>query len=90
MSRSNPWGRDVSSPLSMLQHELNRMLEAYLEPGRLRGAESPPTDLDPTAWSPAIDVYESPEEIIVVAEIPGVDPAKLDLAVTGNVLSLAG
>ena len=28
--------------------------------------------------------------MIVVAEIPGVDPASIDLAVTGNVLSLRG
>jgi HSP20 family protein len=90
MSRSNPWSREASSPLSMLQHELNRMFEAYLNPARSRGADAPPTDLDPTSWSPAIDVYELPDEIVVLAEIPGVDPAKLDLAVTGNVLSLRG
>lgn len=90
MSRSSPWGRDASSPLSMLQSEFNRILEAYLEPGRYRGKDAPPTDIDPTAWTPAIDVYDSAEELVVVAEIPGVDPAQIDLAVTGNTLSLRG
>ncbi len=50
--------------------------------------EAAPTDLDPSAWSPAVDVYDTPEEVIVVAELPGVDPATIDLAVTGNLLTL--
>ena len=37
-----------------------------------------------------MDVYDTPEEVIVVAEIPGVDPATIDLAVTGNLLTLRG
>jgi HSP20 family protein len=65
-------------------------LEEYLQGGRTRGKDSPPTDLDPTAWNPLIDVYDTPEEIVVVAEIPGVKPAAVDLAVTGNVLTLRG
>jgi HSP20 family protein len=69
---------------------LNRLLEEYLQGGRTRGKDSPPTDLDPTAWNPLIDVYDTPEEIVVVAEIPGVNPAAVDLAVTGNVLTLRG
>jgi len=37
-----------------------------------------------------IDVYETPEETLVVAEIPGVDPANVELSVTGNLLILRG
>jgi HSP20 family protein len=73
-----------------LQNELNRLLEGYFRPGSFGGSEPAPTDLTPTEWNPAVDVYETPDEMIVVAEIPGVDPASVDLAVTGNVLSLSG
>ena len=83
-------GATLSGPIEILQHELNRLLEDYLLPRRYRGAESPPTDLEPKGWSPAVDVYETPEEMLVVVDIPGVDPATVDLAVTGNVLSLRG
>jgi len=73
-----------------LQNELSRFLEGYLQPGPFGGSEPGPTDLHPTEWTPAVDVYETPDEMIVVAEIPGVDPMSIDLAVTGNVLSLRG
>jgi HSP20 family protein len=90
MPRSTHWRREASSPFQLLKHELNRLMEEYLQPGRYRGSEPPPTDLDHSEWSPAVDVYETPDEMIVVAEIPGIDPASIDLAVTGNVLSLRG
>jgi HSP20 family protein len=90
MTRSSQWHRDSAGPFSVLQNELNRLLEEYLQGGRGRSKETPPTDLDPTAWNPSIDVYDAPDEIVVVAEIPGVDPSKVDLAVTGNVLTLRG
>lgn len=90
MARSSHWRRAASSPLHLLQHELNRLLEDYLQPERFAASEPPPTDLDPMAWSPAVDVYETPEEILVLAELPGVDPASIDLAVNGNVLTLRG
>lgn len=90
MTRSTHWHRDSTGPFSVLQNELSRLLEEYLQGGRARGKETPPTDLDPTAWNPSIDVYDTPDEFVLVAEIPGVNPSTLDLAVTGNVLTLRG
>lgn len=90
MTRSSHWRHEASRPFQLLQNELNRFLAGYLQPGPLGGSEPAPTDTDPTEWSPAVDVYETPDEMIVVAELPGVDPASIDLAVTGNVLSLRG
>jgi HSP20 family protein len=69
---------------------LNRLLEEYLQPARFGSSESGPTDLNPTAWIPPVDVYETPEELLVVVEVPGVNPASIDLAVTDNVLTLRG
>jgi HSP20 family protein len=89
MAWTNHWRREASGPFNLLQNELNRLLEEYLQP-RFGGADPPPTNLDPTDWSPAVDVYETPDETVVVAEIPGVDPASIDLAVTGNLLTLRG
>jgi HSP20 family protein len=74
----------------VFQHELNRFLQEYLQSSRFGREQAPATDLDPSEWSPVVDVYETPDELIVVAELPGVDPASVDLSVTGNVLSLRG
>jgi HSP20 family protein len=90
MSRSSHWRRDATNAFHLLQDELNRLLEEYLQPSRFSSADSSPTDLEPTAWSPPFDVYETPEELLVIAEVPGVDPASIDLAITGNTLTLRG
>ncbi len=90
MARPTPWRRDLSTPLNLIQNELSRIVEEYWSPTRLNATSSPVVDLEPSAWSPAIDVYESADEIIIFAEVPGVDPATIDLSLTGNVLSLRG
>jgi HSP20 family protein len=90
MSRSSQWRREPFVPLHFLQNELARLLEEYLQPERRGGAAAAPTDLEPTGWTPLVDVYETPEETLVVAEIPGVDPAKVELSITGNLLVLRG
>jgi HSP20 family protein len=89
MARSTYWRQETSSPFHVLQNEFQRILEEFLQP-RPGASQQPPAEPDRTAWSPAVDVYETPEEMIVVVEVPGVDSASIELAVTGNVLSLRG
>jgi HSP20 family protein len=88
MSRSTQWRREFAAPLHALQNELNRLFEEYWSPSRMGPGR--PTDLEPAAWTPAVDVIETPQEVVILAELPGVDPATIDLSVTGNVLSLRG
>jgi HSP20 family protein len=91
MVRPSPWRRELPAPFHVLQTELNRFLEDYLNPStRLTPASGEATDLDATGWTPAIDVFETPEAIVVLAEVPGVEPSAIDLSVTGNILSLRG
>lgn len=73
-----------------LQGELNRLFEEYVSPSRLVPGAAAPVDLETTAWVPAMDLYETPEELVLVTDLPGVDPASIELTVTGNVLSLRG
>ncbi|MDR3633036.1 MAG: Hsp20/alpha crystallin family protein [Isosphaeraceae bacterium] len=88
MARLIPLRRDWNTTLNGLQHELNRLFEEYVNPHLPPGAA--PTDIEPTAWSPAIDLLETPEEIILLADLPGVDPSRIELSVTGTVLDLRG
>lgn len=90
MARSTHWRREPFVPFNILQTELARLLEDYLNPESRGGGQAPPTDLEPTGWSPLVDVYETPEATLVVAEIPGVDPAQVELSITGNLLVLRG
>lgn len=76
-----------SSPLAALRNEMDRLFETFLrEPF---GAIDWPFG-GRGAWSPAIDVAESDEEITVRAEMPGIDPKDLDVSISGNHLVLSG
>lgn len=41
-------------------------------------------------FSPAVDVSETNKEIIVRAEVPGIDPKHLDVSIDGNTLKISG
>ena len=90
MNRPNSWRRELSTPLHALQGELNRLFEEYWTPTGLGAAASAPMDLVPSAWNPRVDVYETNEGFVLLADLPGVEPSSIDLSVTGNVLTLRG
>jgi HSP20 family protein len=44
----------------------------------------------PAGAFPALNVYDAKDKLVVTAEIPGMDPAKIELTVQENSLTLAG
>lgn len=42
------------------------------------------------AWAPAVDIYEHKGNLVLQAELPGVDPKHVDVQVENNVLTLRG
>lgn len=40
--------------------------------------------------TPPVDIYETPESLVVMADIPGIDPAHLDVRVENDMLTLRG
>lgn len=42
------------------------------------------------AWQPLLDIYERPEAITIVAELPGVDESQIHVAVSRNRLHITG
>ena len=42
------------------------------------------------SWAPAVDIYEQGTNIVLKAELPGVDPKDVDIRLENNVLSLRG
>jgi HSP20 family protein len=87
--RPSEWRREIAVPLQALQGELNRLFEEYWDPERGTPGKEP-TDLAPEAWSPAVDLDESPHELVLRIDLPGVDPSSVDLSLTGTVLTLKG
>jgi len=42
------------------------------------------------AWSPAVDIYETPTGFVLTAEVPGVQAAEVDVKIVGDTLILRG
>jgi HSP20 family protein len=42
------------------------------------------------AWAPAVDIFESGDDLVIRAEIPGVDKDDVDISVRNNSLTLRG
>ena len=79
LARWDPFGS-----LSMIDREMWRLMSRmFSDPVTARGTR--------TAWSPAIDVYREGGDVVVQAELPGIDPEKqLELTVEGNLLRIEG
>jgi HSP20 family protein len=90
MSRTGFLRHGISIPLVALQDELNRVLSHYRHFGPVGSEPAEPTEIEPSAWTPALDLTETPEEIRLWIDLPGVDPNTVELTVTGPQLSLRG
>ncbi|HLZ44818.1 MAG TPA: Hsp20/alpha crystallin family protein [Gemmatimonadales bacterium] len=76
----DPW----AELLFNLERRMGRMLN---EP--LTGYEWPLGEVT-TAWTPVVDIFEEPEHVRIVAEIPGVKPEAVKILVENNVLTIQG
>jgi HSP20 family protein len=79
----------LSQSVERLRREFERWLEAAMQQGNraldvvgLRGADRP--------WTPAVDLLESPTEVQVDVDLPGIDPVLVEVSLTGNMLTVQG
>ena len=72
--------------LYQLEHRMGRSFNGQL----LRASEWPVPEAATTAWLPLVDIFEEPDLIRLVAEVPGVKPEDVKISVEGNVLTIAG
>jgi HSP20 family protein len=67
---------DPFASVRALQRQMNRLFEGY-------GAEE-------REAFPAVNLWSSAEEVVVQAEVPGVDPKNIEITVQGDQLTLQG
>jgi Hsp20/alpha crystallin family len=63
-------------PFARLQQELERMLSSFEGPF--------------TGAYPPLNAFDSGDEVVLKAELPGVDPEKLDVEVRDNTVTITG
>ncbi|HMD32245.1 MAG TPA: Hsp20/alpha crystallin family protein [Candidatus Acidoferrales bacterium] len=70
-------------PLSRFQDQVVRLFD---DPS-FRGFRAPASL---TAWTPAVDIFETEHEIVLKAELPDMDEKEIDVRVEKNTLTLSG
>jgi HSP20 family protein len=69
-----------------LRREMDRLFDRMWE----RNVRVPDEFTPLLEWTPALDVYELNEEIVVKAEIPGIEPKDVQVNLNNQMLTIAG
>src|SRR3977135_2502831 len=75
---------DPFRDLRTLQEEVNRLFSTNLN--RSFGDEG----IGRGAWNPSVDIYENKDQIVLEAELPGMNREDFDLTIENNVITLRG
>jgi HSP20 family protein len=76
--RYNPW-----SEMNSLQRQLNRMFDDVLTPATL-------ADFGNFSKVPAAELTENEENLVLKLEVPGMQPAELNIEATAKSISISG
>ena len=70
--------------LVTLRERMNRVFEeAFTSSGEEK-------DLIASTWNPSVDIYEAENELVLTAEVPGVDEKDVEIKIEDNTLTIQG
>jgi HSP20 family protein len=75
---------DPFRDLLSIQDRMNRLFEQTMS--RSRTEEG----MGPSTWTPAVDIYETTEAIVMQADLPGLRREDIDIQIQDNTLTLRG
>ena len=78
---------DPIRDLMLLQDRMNQLFE---DATQRRARERERDEIERVDWVPAADVYERPEEFLVVMDLPGIDRAALEINLENDRLVIKG
>jgi HSP20 family protein len=81
MRTMNRWEQPFRGATT-LQEQINRIF------GDVVGRAGEESNLTP--WAPAVDIFETENELVVKADLPDVNPQDLDIRVENNILTIRG
>ena len=67
-----------------LREKMNRLFEDVFT-GRSEDRE-----LTPSTWAPAVDIFETENDLIMTAEVPGINEKDIEIKIEDNTLTLKG
>ena len=79
---NSPWKEFERIRSSIVR--MDRILDTFFEGRPVKGGEAV------EEWAPSLDVSETRDDIVVEAEIPGIEPSDVDISLTGDTLTIKG
>ena len=76
--------RDCAPALWSVPRDFDRIVDSFLG-SALSSAEN-----GEARWVPAIDIRETPDALVLRADVPGMEKQNLEISLNGNVLTLSG
>ena len=67
-----------------IKREMDRVWDSFLEGKPMRRAE------DGREWLPSVDVSETKGDLVIKAELPGLDPKDIDISMNNGYLTIKG
>lgn len=75
---------DLFEDSGTLRRAMDRLFDDFFSTRR------PSRDLAKMAWEPAVEMYETENDVVVKAEMPNIDPKNVDITVTNDSITLKG
>jgi len=77
-------GDPLASGFSDIQSEMNRLFDSFFgRPMQMGGGIE-------RVWAPTVDMHETKDELVVTADLPGLNEKDVHLSITGDLLTLKG
>jgi HSP20 family protein len=76
--------RSLGSDVHEIQRRMDRLLSEFI-PFR-----EPMMQIGGRHWCPAVDIYVTEEAAVVLVELPGIDPNKVEVMLQADILHISG
>jgi HSP20 family protein len=86
ITRFTPF-RSSLSDVALLQNRLNSIFQDFSWPTSQNGSSE---SLTTGSFTPAVDIYEDAQKVVVKLEVPGIKQEDLDVRVENNTLTVKG
>lgn len=72
----------------LLQDDVRQLFERFFQ--STDGDAGDASSVVTSQWSPRVDIHEDPQRFVILADLPGVEPAEVEILMEKGILSIKG